>query len=111
MGSNIHITYEDADKPLAPFPKELEMYSDSSSTLPRYSGSREFMSLLWKNCISIPTCGCRGEHDYFCDYANKARPVNFSELRQKVKELDLQEVFFVLIDYLESEPNAYLEYD
>lgn len=32
------------------------------------------------------------------------------KLRQGVKNGALQEIFLLLVDYLESEPNAYLEY-
>ena len=100
MGSNIHIVHGDKNLPLADY--------HEGPTLPRYYNSYEFIKLVRGDCESILVCRCGDEHDYFCDYPLKFRPKDFNKLRQAatddpwVKEL---------IDYLESEPNAYLEYD
>ena len=104
MGSNIHIIHRGSG-PWAKYPEEY----GNSATLPRWKDSFEFMKLLWDDCISVSTCGCGDEHDYFCDYPIISRPKDFERFRLAAK--DLQDWVMPLIDYLESEPNAYLEYD
>jgi hypothetical protein len=104
---NIHIVRGNKDLPMADPPLELTGHH----TLPRYIGSREFMSLIYKDGINISVCGCKGEHDYYCDYACKWRPNDIELLRISLTIKPLGEWAIMLIDYLESEPNAYLEYD
>lgn len=105
MGMNIHIHAGSSDLPLSNPPESLSGHY----TLPRYVGSYEFMRLVYDDCDSISTCGCGETHNYFCDLACIHRPRDLKTLRERAK--DLGQAFQLLIDYLESEPNAYLEYD
>lgn len=109
MGSNIHIQRGDRDKPLRDWPDALGTGPDSC-TMPRSREAYEFMKVLWKQeCDVVERCTCKGEHDYYCDRDSICRPKDFQLLRMETCLLD--PVFEILIDYLESEPNAYLEYD
>ena len=115
MGSNIHIVGpKNVEVTLAPLPEELGVYGNSG-TLPRFTHSYKFMDLLWSDpsTVIVLNCNCKGSydysHDYFCDGHGRYRPTDFIKLKQDVKSLD--DVFSVLVNYLESEPNAWVEYD
>lgn len=109
MGSNIHIVRYPKDVPrLKEFPESLDM--GDSSTCPRYVDSFKFMQAVWEDDEFRIRCFCReDECEYMCDGNSVCRPKDFVRLREATKEL--QPVFQELIDYLESEPNAWLEYD
>lgn len=106
MGMNIHIAAGDKNLPLS-YPESLT----DCATIPRYVDSYAFMRLVYADCDSISTCGCPDEDDhcYGCMRDSIHRPRNFEKLRQDTKEM--QPWVQTLIDYLEAEPNAWLEYD
>jgi hypothetical protein len=111
MGSNIHIqrAVRHSDVTLKEWPESLGT-GPNSCTLPRYVDSREFMRALWDNCEVAERCTCKpDDHDYFCDRDSVVRPKDFVKLREATS--GLQPIFQELIDYLENEPNAWLEYD
>lgn len=115
MGSNIHISRMHPEAPpLKPYPEELGT-GPNCSTLPRYSDAREFMSILRGNYEVYQRCeACRALEgkdrcDYYCSGDSVSRPKDFEQLRAATKHLDSR--LHVLIDYLEGEPNAWLEYD
>ncbi len=109
MGMNIHISARDKDKSLLSPPYDL---TSGSHTVSRFVGSYDFMKVIWNTeSDSYTYCSCKDQdnHDYFCDYPTMYRPKNLDKLR--IDTIHLQPVFQELIDYLEAEPNAYLEYD
>lgn len=110
MGSNVHFHYlgEGVSKEI---PEDLGC--EDSCTLPRYSQGYKFMTAIWsdENAIAGGDCGCRNKdkHDYYCMGIPYIRPVDFVGLRERTK--DLQPVWQKVIDYLESDPRVYIEYD
>lgn len=111
MGSNIHIRARYPDKGLKDWPADLVM-GENCATLWRYTDSYEFMKLVWEDYDDVCDCvldghdKCRGA--YYC-FGGISRPKDLAALRVKTKHLQVWVP--ELIDYLESEPNAWLEYD
>ena len=108
MGSNIHIEHRGE---CAPVPASLCL--DGGTTLLRFVDSWEFMGLVWAHgdceLICLVKKQCKpGEHDYYCDHATYSRPKDFEQLRKDAAHL--QDWTRELIDYLERNPRAWLEY-
>lgn len=109
MGSNVHFKFM-----LNTTAKEIpeDLGCEDSCTLPRYSDGREFMRAVWDvENVWGGDCGCRNKDndDYYCGGIPYVRPKDFVSLREKTK--NLQPIWQKVIDYLESEPSAYIEYD
>lgn len=68
------------------------------------------MRLVWEDHNSKYVCSCGDDHDYYCTDI-VSRPLDFQKLRESIKELGLGDVFLELVDFLEAEPEAWLEYD
>lgn len=94
--------------PFKPFPEEYaEDWKDG--LLPRYSDSWKFMEQIYLGeSISFADCNCGDLHQYMCPGDTNIRPIDFASLKEKTK--DLQPVWQEVIDYLEGEPKAYVEY-
>lgn len=110
MGSNVHIQARQPWRGLKPFPEELTG-KPNCCTIFRYQDGYAFMKAVWdQDCVFVSRCGCDpNNHGYGCDTDSICRPRDLQALRLATK--DLEPVWQILIDYLESEPNAYLEYD
>lgn len=110
MGSNVHVHW--LGESLKSVPEELTG-RPNCATVMRYNDGHKFVQAVWNSpgCDFVRDCvrryGKECEDCYIC--SSVARPKDFNALRLATK--DLQPVWQILIDYLESEPNAYLEYD
>jgi hypothetical protein len=84
----------------------------------RYVWRHAFFSKALEDCDYIDRCEARcfkaygeGQHDYYCDRDTIYRPKDFTKLRADCAELiELHSTVGELIDYLERNPNAWLEY-
>ena len=107
MGMNVAFRFK-GDGPFKPFPEG----KDWDGCLPRYTDSWEFMKAIYDvEHVSTSTCSCKkyhDKHDYYCEGDTMIRPVDFVALREKAK--NLQPVWLDIIQYLEDEPAAYVEY-
>jgi hypothetical protein len=111
MGMNVSFRYSTKDnhKPF-PIDEETGEQHDWKGCLPRYTDSYDFMAAIYdSDNISLKDCQCRDRHQYMCAGETAFRPTDFIQLRDKTKHL--QPVWQDVIDYLEAEPNAYVEYN
>jgi hypothetical protein len=109
MGSNVHFQYSEKGE-RKPIPEELGC-GEKCLTIPRYSDGFEFMKVIWDEGECIDRCICldKKDHAYMCDGDSIFRPKDFAVVREKTKEL--QPIWQKVLDYMESEPKAYVQYD
>jgi hypothetical protein len=106
MGMNVAFRYK-GQGPFKPFPEEYQ--DDWKGCLPRYSDSWKFMEQIYDGeIISLKNCSCGDKHQYMCEGETAHRPLDFIALKERTKHL--QPVWQEVIDYMESEPAAYVEY-
>lgn len=110
MGMNVVFRYA-TKKEHKPFPvdKDTGKQYDWKHCLPRYTDSWDFMSAMYADeIISLKDCLCGDKHQYMCQRETAHRPLNFVAFKERTKHL--QPVWQDVIQYLEDEPDAYIEY-
>ena len=89
--------------------KSLSLTDDA--TLPRYTQRSQFMYELWNNCRTVKLCNCSYDRcQYMCYGESCSRPLDFERLRKDTAHIN-QPWVSKLIDWLEANENAWLEYD
>lgn len=107
MGSNIHLIVKgDAE----PFPERFGI-APGFCTMPRWVGGWDYMKAVYDNSLSNHPCDCSNQnnHDYYCVPDSEYRPKDFDKFRADT--IDLPDIFKKITDYLERNPNVWLNYD